>query len=209
MFFFEYFFNLLLFFNEEKTALVGTVCHECQVIPSITDPNYKTVISRRKQIVQRAPRPKVTLLNELPGVTSSIAGPSLKGSNSMFLQSRREGAAKKAEGRAIRIPQNELLDLLFRLFDEYDYWTIKGLKERTKQPESYLKETVDSIAILNKKGPYALKWSLKPEYKKLKDVDRANAVKKLDNSYDGAAAEGTSNVNDDDDDEEVEMIDVI
>nr|5FMF_V Chain V, TRANSCRIPTION INITIATION FACTOR IIF SUBUNIT BETA, TFG2 [Saccharomyces cerevisiae] len=89
--------------NLKKTAIVGTVCHECQVMPS-----------------------------------------------------------------SIRMPKKEILDYLFKLFDEYDYWSLKGLKERTRQPEAHLKECLDKVATLVKKGPYAFKYTLRPEYKKLK-----------------------------------------
>ena len=30
--------------------------------------------------------------------------------------------------------------------------------------QSYLREALEEIAYLNKRGPYALKWSLKPHY---------------------------------------------
>ena len=30
--------------------------------------------------------------------------------------------------------------------------------------QSYLREALEEIAHLNKRGPYALKWSLKPHY---------------------------------------------
>lgn len=95
-----------------------------------------------------------------------MAGPSMKDSMSMFMKSqKRDKERTAAEGKAARMPRNELLDLLFKLFEDYEYWSLKGLRERTKQPEAFLKEVLESIAILNKKGPYALRYSLKPEYK--------------------------------------------
>ncbi|RCK67194.1 hypothetical protein Cantr_03483 [Candida viswanathii] len=51
---------------------------------------------------------------------------------SVFLRSSQ--GKNKSEGRAIRMPKKDLLDLLFRLFEEYEYWSMKGLKERTRQP---------------------------------------------------------------------------
>ena len=38
--------------------------------------------------------------------------------------------------KATRIPKNELLDLLFKCFQEYAYWSLKGLREYVKQPEA-------------------------------------------------------------------------
>ena len=72
---------------------------------------------------------------------------------------------------------------------------MKGLKERTRQPESFLKECLDSIAILIKKGPYTSKYSLRPEYKKLSEAERAASL----NENDGK----------DEDEDDLEMEDVV
>lgn len=157
----------------KKTSIVGKVCHDCQIIPSKHDKQYMSVLLRRQGMQAAKPRPKVTLLEEIPGVVQSNAGPSIKGNNtSVFLKSH-NNKNRNIEGRAIRMPKKDLLDLLFRLFDEYEYWSMKGLKERTRQPESYLKESLDSIANLIKKGPYTSKYNLKPEYRKLREAERA------------------------------------
>jgi TFIIF, beta subunit HTH domain len=43
--------------------------------------------------------------------------------------------AEAQNNKATRIPKNELLDLLFKCFQEYAYWSLKGLREYVKQPE--------------------------------------------------------------------------
>ncbi|KAK9446956.1 transcription initiation factor IIF, beta subunit-domain-containing protein [Limtongia smithiae] len=149
----------------KKTALVGTVFHECSLAVSPTDKNYKNFLAQRRKLTEAAPREQVTLLTEIPGITAALAGPNMKDSNSMFMRAQKRDKERIQEGKAARISRNELLDLLFKLFEDYDYWTMKGLRERTRQPEAFLKEVLGAIAILNKKGPYALKYSLKPEYK--------------------------------------------
>ena len=53
------------------------------------------------------------------------------------------------------------------------------MKERTRQPEAYLKESLEQVAMLVKKGPYALKYTLKSEYKKLKEAERAATLGEL------------------------------
>lgn len=183
----------------KKTALAGKVCHDCQIIPSKTDSKYSQILNRRQNIQPTKPRPKVTLLDEIPGVVQSNAGPSIKGNNtSVFLKSS-SNKSKNGEGRAIRMPKKDLLDLLFRLFEEYEYWSMKGLKERTRQPESYLKESLDSIANLIKKGPYTSKYNLKPEYRRLRDAERAARL--------GLAMEDEQEENEEEDD--IEMEDVV
>ncbi|KAF3988910.1 hypothetical protein FT663_01527 [Candidozyma haemuli var. vulneris] len=179
----------------KKTNLVGKIVHDCQIVPSKSDSKYAQMLMKRQNMPLTKERPKVTFLNEIPGVVQSSAGPSLAGkSTSMFLKSNPQKS--KNEGRAIRMPKKDLLDLLFRLFEEYEYWSIKGLKERTKQPETYLKESLESIASLIKKGPYTSKYHLKPEYRRLRDAERA------------AKIEGNEDEKKDDDDDE-DMEDVI
>lgn len=185
----------------KKTSLVGKIVHDCQIVPLKTDKRYSQMLAKRQNMPLTQDRPKVTFLNEIPGVVQSQAGPSITGrSTSLFLKST-NAVKNKADGRAIRMPQKDLLDLLFRLFEEYEYWSMKGLKERTRQPEMYLKESLELIANLIKKGPYTSKYNLKPEYRRLRDAERAARL--------GQAA-GDENDNDNkDDDDDVEMEDII
>lgn len=181
----------------KKTKLVGRIVHDCQVIPLKDDKRYLQMLQRKRHIGSAAARPKVTFLTEIPGVVQLQAGPSLlRRTPSMFLKTN--APKNKADGRAIRMPQKELLDLLFRLFEEYEYWSMKGLKERTRQPETYLKESLELIANLIKKGPYTSKYNLKPEYKRLRDAERAARM-----------GEDVKKEDDDNDDEDDDMEDVI
>ncbi|PKB98987.1 hypothetical protein RhiirA5_250110, partial [Rhizophagus irregularis] len=66
--------------------------------------------------------------------------------------------------KTTRMPKNELIDLLFGAFEKYTYWTLRGLKDYAKQPESYLKDVLNEIAILDKRGSYNNCYHLKPEY---------------------------------------------
>lgn len=184
----------------KKTNLMGKIVHDCQIVPLKNDARYGQMLLKRQNMPLTQARPKVTFLNEIPGVVQSQAGPSLTGkSTSLFLKSTNL-AKNKAEGRAIRMPQKDLLDLLFRLFEEYEYWSMKGLKERTRQPETYLKESLESIANLIKKGPYTSKYNLKPEYKRLRDAERAARL--------GGVVDDVKD-EDKDDDDDIEMEDVI
>lgn len=94
------------------------------------------------------------------------------------------------------MPENELLDRLFRAFSEYNYWSIKALKAQIPQPEVYLRATLDKVATLNKTGRFANQWCLR-------DGFRASAE----------AAPEAPQVEDEDEDEEdeedVKMEDVV
>lgn len=67
--------------------------------------------------------------------------------------------------RHARIPRNELLDALFKLFGSKPYWSLKAITEHVSQPQSYLKEVLGDIAQLLSRGPYANFYTLKDEYK--------------------------------------------
>lgn len=71
--------------------------------------------------------------------------------------------AKTQENKTTRMPQNELLDLIYQCFREYRYWPFKTLKARLRQPEAYLKQTLEMVAHLVKSGDFAMTWELKPE----------------------------------------------
>src|SRR5271169_2152743 len=97
----------------------------------------KTVKSR----VQEANQPKrqVRMLSDQNGIPdgSYLYNPK---SNQPFGNFTGGSARTKAEAqnnKATRIPKNELLDLLFKCFQEYAYWSLKGLREYVKQPEVY------------------------------------------------------------------------
>lgn len=64
-----------------------------------------------------------------------------------------------------RMPRNQLLDELFRHFQERERWSIKVLRDRTQQPEAYLKEVLSEIADLNRSGEFNGTWELKPNFK--------------------------------------------
>lgn len=61
------------------------------------------------------------------------------------------------------MPQNELLDLIFACFRRHKYWPFKSLKAELRQPEAYLKQTLEQVAHLVKSGDFAMTWELKPE----------------------------------------------
>ena len=53
-----------------------------------------------------------------------------------------------------------MLDLLFQLFREQPRWSFKPLRERTQQPEIYLKEVLNDIATLHRSGEHNGMWEL-------------------------------------------------
>jgi transcription initiation factor TFIIF subunit beta len=100
------------------------------------------------------------------------------------------------------MPENELLDRLFVCFRRYKYWSMKALKAELQQPEAYLRDVLDKIAVLAKTGTFATQWSLKPE----------NMPKDYAGAEEGAPDAGEdsdmADVDDDDDDLDMKFEDV-
>ncbi len=97
----------------------------------------KTVKSR----VQEANQPKrqVRMLSDQNGIPdgSYLYNPKSNQPFGKFTGGSAKTKADAQNNKATRIPKNELLDLLFKCFQEYAYWSLKGLREYIKQPEVY------------------------------------------------------------------------
>lgn len=107
--------------------------------------------------------------------------------------------------KAARIPQNELLDLIYDCFKRYEYWSFKNLKAQLLQPDAYLKETLEMVAHLVRSGSFANLWQLKPEAKA--GAYEAYEQAKVEQAPDVGQDEGLdSDAEEDNDDEEMEDV---
>lgn len=116
---------------------------------------------------------------------------------------------KKQMLKAARIPQNELLDLIYDCFKEYTYWPMRSLKERLNQPEAYLKETLEMVAMMNRSGPHALQWQLKPEARETRYVEAGFFDKVKDEAapeVENAGLDGADDI--DEEEDSIDMEDV-
>lgn len=183
----------------KRTALVGQVAHECNLVPDFNDPSYSHVLAKRRQMELPNAESQATLLDGTAGVGGVKYGATLRAQKASWLrpQQQRKAIQRNPEGKATRIPRNELLDMLFRLFEQSEYWSLKSLRERTRQPEVYLRDVLEAIAVLHKRGPQASKYGLRDEFKQLQTSGASVA------SMVQQAPPGTGNS-----DEELEDVDV-
>ena len=107
---------------------------------------------------------------------------------------------KPQENKSARMPQNELIDRLFVCFKRYKFWSMKALKQELHQPEAFLKETLDLVAVLARSGVHAMTYRLKPEYEKNVDLDVKD---------EGAPEDESSMGDEDDEDDDLQMEDVL
>lgn len=200
----------------KKTELVGKIVHECQVIPTkLVSNNKLRMLEQKRRLNQMVKRKTINYIkSERVGVMHGRATPNIQTGATMTLSKElaMKKEAAKQDGRAARMERDVLMTLLFKLFNQYEYWTMKGLREKTNQPEAYLKECLESIAVMERKGPYALKWTLKDEYKKTIDFEKKVKSGAIDDDNilddDDKSNNNGNNDEDDEDLDDVEMEDI-
>ncbi|KAK7726065.1 hypothetical protein SLS57_003655 [Botryosphaeria dothidea] len=140
---------------------------------------------------------RLVLENNLHELTRLIGGTGPAGNPTIDIQATK-AKPKSQDNKFARIPQNQLLDMLLKLFQEYKYWPIKALKDRTRQPEAYLRETLSKIATLVRTGQFANTWMLN------KDAEESNYLANLEDVKEEMAPEPEFGEDDDEGDEEME-----
>lgn len=156
--------------NLISTKLEGKIVHDCHAFP-IMDASYTSLVASRHREMN-APKRQTKVLEDEGGALHRInmlaggAGGNLGvGFGSFVSTNKRTAASNNAFERAARMPRNELMDLLFPLFRESENWAIRDLRNRTHQPEAYLREVLQEIGFLHRTGTFANQWSLLPAYK--------------------------------------------
>jgi transcription initiation factor TFIIF subunit beta len=111
-----------------------------------------------------------------------------------------KGNKKVVKDKAVRLEKAQLLDAIQQCFREYQYWSLKALRNRLHQPEAYIRETLDEIATLVKSGDFVQNYKLKPDYVRLNEL-QASMVKEEMAPVKSETDEGTGDEMGDDDDE--------
>ncbi|RDW81660.1 transcription factor IIF subunit TFG2 [Aspergillus mulundensis] len=154
----------------KRTALVGHVKEEFNCLP-VENEEFR-ILSEKKALEALKPRREVKYVDKMPAKLLNQRH-ALPGDQGAFVQATKPTKLKAQENKTTRMPQNELLDLIYQCFREYRYWPFKTLKARLRQPEAYLKQTLEMIAHLVKSGDFAMTWELKPE---ARESNYSNAV---------------------------------
>lgn len=175
--------------KRRTTALTGTVTNETSVQPqkqrvlastasatarapgqsrSLLTPEYRQIL-RQRRLESSTPKRSVIMMNNNDvGTNNMLAAGVGKGHvkprATNIVAGASQSRSNESNEKFARMPRNELLDLLFNLFDKYKHWSLKRLREETQQPYVYLREVLATIANQHHNGPYAGSWSLKREY---------------------------------------------
>lgn len=111
---------------------------------------------------------------------------------------------KKSEDKYTRMDKDKLLDALAECFGEHKYWPLKAFKERLRQPEAWLREVLEEIAVIVRTGTFANTWQIKKEYEgSVKKNPASDSVAAVGDQAPAEAEEESS-----DDEEDLKMEDV-
>jgi len=152
------------------TILTGRIKHDCFLRPAFSARYRKQMRERHRKY--NTPVRQIQMIEQAGiaggrgGINRLSSGVGV-GAGSAFsnLVTTNKRPAKGAFERMARMPRNQLLDALFALFRELPRWGIKVLREKTQQPEAYLKEVLSEIAFLHRSGEYNGLWEVKDTFK--------------------------------------------
>jgi len=197
----------------KQTFLAPMIAHEANAAPK-EDDEYLAIF-QKKWNASIAPKSRTTYIEGVdramhPGMSN------LSSFNSFGLSSKPGGKAGNRgkalpKEKAVRMEEPELIDALQRCFRKYTYWSLKTLRNELKQPESYIKETLDIIATLIRSGDFANAYVLKPEYAgivKAEDHVKDEVAPKMESDADMGTADELGDDGDGDDDDGAEFEDV-
>lgn len=185
----------------KETALAPIIQHQADAIP-VQDASYDAWIEKSYKALME-PKRKTHISHRLdrgmhPGQR-----------NATFTLTSRVGGAsgRKAppKEKAVRMSEKDLLDRIYQCFRRYRYWPLKGLKNELKQPETFIKQMLDQVAVLVRSGDFAMNYKLRDEYEaianiKPEEVKDENAVVKSEDE--GSVAEDAEMDEGDEGDEE-------
>ncbi|KAA1476274.1 transcription initiation factor IIF, beta subunit [Dentipellis sp. KUC8613] len=188
------------------TIMTGKVKHECNLRPRFSDA-YRARMRERTRVANTPARQIRMIDDAVSGGRGSInrLSSGVTAAPGFTETVGRPKAAKGAFERMARMPRNQLLDMLFGLYRERTHWPIKQLRERTQQPEVYLKEVLSEIATLHRSGEFTGNWELKDVFKDNLDAKGEGISVKMPDMGDG---DGMDEDEDDEDDEDDDMEEV-
>lgn len=178
----------------KKTEMIGKIVHECQVVPLRLAVNDKLRLqAQRRHLKSLVKKSTIKVIdNKEVGKMHGKSTPNIQTGATMIMskveQMKKQG--QREEGRHARMDKRELMAKIFDCFKQFEYWSIKNLKAKLKQPEQWLRENLEEVAAMEKGGTFTQKWRLKEEYRR--------TIKAQNKGYD-------DNEIDDDEDEDDEQ----
>ncbi|KAK3330812.1 transcription initiation factor IIF, beta subunit-domain-containing protein [Apodospora peruviana] len=188
----------------KRTAIAGTIKHEVICTP-LRNAETDAYLSDKAFVeTQQAQASKMSLH---VGRMKTTLGANEEKEWGQFIRAGQQqpSKAKKMENKTARWPYNELMDAISACFSQYKYWSMKSLRAKIPQPEAYIREALEQVAVLSRSGVFANSWSLKEGYSDI--TASQDAAPEVADAAPGAADDMA--MSDDDEDEDVKMEDVL
>ncbi|KAF9446860.1 hypothetical protein P691DRAFT_732490 [Macrolepiota fuliginosa MF-IS2] len=190
------------------TILTGRIKHECNLRPSFNE-NYRKQM-RERHLKYNTKQRQIRMIEEAGvsggrgGINRLSSGVGIGSGGAFSDLIKTKPKPQKGFERMARIPRNQLLDQLFTHFRETPRWGLRPLRDKTQQPEAYLKEVLSEIAFLHRSGEHNGMWELKENYKD--ENIKGENVPSSSTPGDGVKMEMDEEYDEDDDDEDMEEI---
>ncbi|KAG6503874.1 general transcription factor IIF subunit 2-like [Zingiber officinale] len=157
--------------NQGKFSLEGKVEHKFDMEPHSENfgdygklcrerTNKAMVKTRQVQVIDND---HGVLMRPMPGMVGLVPSGSK--------DKKKLTPSKGLDAKRIRRDKQELVNILFKLFEKQPNWALKQLVQETDQPEQFLKEILNEICVYNKRGPNQGTHELKMEYKNFEGAD--------------------------------------
>ncbi|KAI0152227.1 transcription initiation factor iif [Hypoxylon sp. NC0597] len=182
----------------KKTVLAGRFRHELNCQPALTEESKHWLSIRNNE----AMKPKATTTLTSAAKPTGVIQAGAHVSNDKFSNfvrtapETKKGAKKQKEEKAARLPKSELRDRLFQCFERYNYWSMRAFRNELNQPEAWLRENLEEIAVLHKTGSFANQWELNEDHKRALNLLRADGAVAPDAGTEGDASDSDEEMED-------------
>lgn len=144
--------------DDEALSIAGKIEHECQIKPRMNK-EYKALMERLNYETRQPKRSMVLLEQEPSGVKVGTAA-HVKESKLLNIKKSKYSSDNKRD----RMPKPELMDILFKAFEQHAFWSIDDLVKKTQQPVAYLKQVLPEICDYIRIGEYRNCYQLKSQF---------------------------------------------
>ncbi|KYK55514.1 transcription initiation factor iif [Drechmeria coniospora] len=179
----------------KRTKIFGKISYDVRVEPRNLQEEERLLAQKLLDAENSKSKLQIISRNSASAIINPGTATAAQWSGNFIKNAPVQVKPKKGEVfKAARIPKNQLLDLIFDCFRQYQYWSMKALRQKLEQPDSYLRQVLEEVAVLHKSGRFANHYGLSDAYK-----DKGGSEAKEE------AAEAADD-GDDDDGEEMEDV---
>ncbi|KNC81849.1 hypothetical protein SARC_05854 [Sphaeroforma arctica JP610] len=144
---------------KKKKTMVGGINHRATCIPKDGFRYKRQLAERFKKSTDRAATQEYKL--------DERRGNRLLTQKHVFSVTKnpQQSVVRDPSDKRVRIEESDLEELLFKAFEEHQYYALKDLVNITNQPQEFVKTTLRKLCVYHQKGKHKNLYELKPEYR--------------------------------------------